>query len=65
MVESKNTTDIPSSINGFEKLGINQKFLQTETGRAMARALTLLGIQPDSTLVEDQEGANNTGETQD
>jgi len=52
IIESENTTLL--SLWGF-----NQKFLETETGRALVEALTMLGksgFAPDNTLVEDQEG---------
>ena len=63
MTRSKTTTDTPSSMTEFEmlefeKLGINRKFLETETGRAIAHALSIIqahaGYTPDDeTVAED------------
>jgi len=50
MAESKNMTDTPPLKTRLEKLGINQKFLETETGKAMAHALSMIHTQPDYAL---------------
>ena len=68
MIESKNMTAYPSSMpgfdkTGFEKLGFNQKFLETETGCALAQALsilrTYLDYAPDDEAEQEDAPADN------
>ena len=50
MIKSDSTVRTPLStaeheMMDFEKLGFNRKFLETETGRALSEAISLLQLQ--------------------
>jgi len=50
MTRSKSATDMPLAtgafeLEDFEKLGFNRKFLETETGKALSEAISILQLQ--------------------